>query len=523
MNRPGPKSSPAFCCGGWRPYLCIASAGLLLYLRTVFFGFSYLDDNALILDDQAFLRQLSNVIAAFRTDVFHVLHSSGAYYRPLLTVSFILDAQWGGVSPAVYQITNLLIHVCASCLVCRFLTTLDYGEGPALFWALVFTVHPVLTQAVAWIPGRNDSMLALFVLAAFISLDRFLRTGSARALLAHLLCFCLALLTKESAVCFVPLGLVRWAAGARARNGFRGGALLLVGWGGALACWSALRQAALHNPIRYGVSEVAESLWNNFPAVIPSAGKILLPLDLSVLPALRDMSFVCGYVGLGALAAALAASRQKSWPRVAFGLGWFFLFLLPSFIQPNPASLADFLEHRLYLPMVGVLVVLCEASWLKSRGAGWAGLVLAALALGAFARSRHFADRMSFWKSAAESSPHSPLAHRNWGVMLYLEGHPDLAAPEYLRALELNPREPMAHNNLGLIYMERGLLAEAEREFRQELAVNPSFDKAFLNLGNLRARQGRGAEAAALWKKALEINPDCLDARRNLLSLPRGH
>ncbi|MCX5797457.1 MAG: tetratricopeptide repeat protein [Elusimicrobia bacterium] len=532
MVIPQPKSVLDLCRGGWRPYLCIASAGFLLYLRTLFFDFSYLDDNVLILDNQVFLRQLSNIIPAFRMDIFHILHSSAAYYRPLLTVSFILDAQWGGSSPGAYHLTNLLIHLCASCLVYRFLMALDYGEAAALFWALAFTVHPALTQAVAWIPGRNDSLVALFVLAAFLSLVSFLRTGSPSSALAHLLCFAFGLLTKESAVGLVPMGLFYWAASAKAGRRFRDGALLLSGWGVVLALWLALRQAALRNPIHMAIADMAVAVWRNLPAVIPSVGKMFLPFDLSVLPILRDMSFFYGFVAVAALAGALWASRKKSWPRVVFGLAWFLVFLLPSFIRPNPAIAADFLEHRLYLPMVGVIVLLCETSWLKARAAGLGGLVLAALALGAFVHSRNFEDRMAFWKNAAETSPHSPLAHRNLGAMYYLDGQPSLAEPEYRRALELNPRELMAHNNLGLICMERGLLPEAEKEFLQELAVNPSYDNAFLNLGILRYRQGRGAEAAALWKRALEINPNLLAARRNLaayeqdrrgLSPRRGH
>jgi len=494
----------------------------LVYLRTLFFGYTYLDDNALVLDNQIFLRHLSNIIPAFGVDVFHVLHSATVYYRPLLTISFILDAQWGGASPGAYHLTNLLIHLCASCLIYRFLTALAYGPEEGLFWSLAFTVHPVLSQAVAWIPGRNDSLLAIFVLAAFISLVGFLRTRKMRLLLGHLSCFALGLLTKESAACVVPLGLCYWASAVEGRGRIRNGMVLLSGWGLVLALWFFLRQSALQNPIHMTMTDMARAVWHNSPAVIPLAGKIFFPLDLSVMPVLRDMSFLYGFAAIGGLSAALWASSKKSWPRVLFGLSWFFLFLWPSFIRPNPAIAAEFLEHRLYLPIVGIIILLCETSWLKDRvvssqrGADLAGLILAALALGAFNHSRNFQDRQSFWSNAVETSPHSPLAHRNLGAMYYLGGQPSLAEPEYRKALELNPLEPMAHNNLGLIYMAQGLLPEAEQEFLRELAINPSYDKAFLNLGDLRYRQGRGGDAAVLWIKALESNPVCSEACRNL-------
>lgn len=510
----------ASCIRGQRPYFCIALVGFLLYLRTLFFGYTYLDDNALILDNQNFLRQFSNIIPAFRMDVFQVLHSAAAYYRPLLTASLILDAHFGGVSPGFYHLTNLLIHLCVSCLVYRFLMSLECEKAAALFWALVFTVHPVAAQAVAWIPGRNDSLMAMFVLAALISLTGFFRTGRRGWILAHFLCFAFAIFTKESALGLVPLGLLSWATLTKERRRFRDAAFLLSGWGLTLALWFFLRRAALRHPLQMALADMARSFMGNLPAVVPSAGKIFFPFDLSVFPILRDMSFAYGYAAAGVLAAALWAARKKSWPRTVFGLTWFCLFLLPSF-----AISADFLEHRLYIPMIGVIVIICETRWFEGHvasskiGSGLAGLALVALAVGAFVHSRNFADRLSFWKNAVETSPHSPMAHRNLGAIYYLDGQPNLAEPEYRKALELNPFEQMAHNNLGLIYMHQGRLRDAEEEYRKELAVNPSYDNVFFNYGLLCYAEGRFVDAASLWKKTLEINPDYMDACRNLALL----
>ena len=507
------------------PYFCVVLSGALLYLRCLSFDFSYLDDQALVLGNQAFLSRFSNIIPAFRTDVFSMLHAGAAYYRPLLTVSFILDAQWGGVAPAAYHLTNLLIHLAVSCLVYRFLTALEYREGVALFFALVFTVHPALTQVVACIACRNDSLLTFFALAAFISLEKFLRTGSARAGAGHLLCFILALFSKETAVAIIPMALVFLAGLSRERLFSRKTGLLGLGWSASLAVWLWLRHAALVNPIKTTVGDMALSAWRSLPALVPFAGKIVLPFNLAVLPVLPDASFLYGSVAFAVLAWAMLVSRGQSWPRVAFGLAWFLLFLLPSFVRPDPAAIVDLGEHRLYLPMIGAIVLLCELDWVRARAAApraapyAAGLGLALLAALAWRHSGDFKDRLHFWRSAAATSPHSPLAHRNLGAMYYLDGRPDLAEPEYLRALELNAREPMAHNNLGLIYMQRGKLQAAEREYRQELAVNPDYDNAFFNFGLLCYAQGRFSEAEDLWKRTLQSNPDYIDAYRDLALL----
>ena len=102
------------------PCLLIISLGFLIYCQTLFFKFTYLDDNVLILDNYYFLKNITNIFKAFRVDVFYILHASAAYYRPSLIVSFILDAQLGKTHPFIYHFTNLNLHLLASCLLFKF-------------------------------------------------------------------------------------------------------------------------------------------------------------------------------------------------------------------------------------------------------------------------------------------------------------------------------------------------------------------------------------------------------------------
>jgi protein O-mannosyl-transferase len=92
-----------------------------------------------------------------------------AYYRPMMTISLILDAQIGGASPFIYHFTDIVIHLLASCLLFLFFKKLNYRKDLSFFFALIFAIHPVLSQAVGWIPGRNDTLLTVFILLAFIA------------------------------------------------------------------------------------------------------------------------------------------------------------------------------------------------------------------------------------------------------------------------------------------------------------------------------------------------------------------
>ena len=77
---------------GKRPYLWISLLGLLVYIRSLSFGYTYLDDHVLILENLFFLRDPGNIVKTFTQEVFHILHSSAAYYRPMLTISFMFDS-----------------------------------------------------------------------------------------------------------------------------------------------------------------------------------------------------------------------------------------------------------------------------------------------------------------------------------------------------------------------------------------------------------------------------------------------
>ncbi len=510
----------------WRPYGWLSLAAFLLYCRSLFFAFTYLDDNALILDNYRYLRDFPGLLlGAFRQDVFH-LHDGGAFYRPLLTLSLGLDAQFGGTSPFAYHLSNVIIHIVAVCLVFMFVTSLGYARGAAFFAALVFAVHPALSQAVAWVPGRNDSLAAVFVLASFLQFVHFLETGSHRwtRYAAHLCLFALALFTKETTVMLPVVCLAYTVLLAKVRSRAAIGAAV-AGWLAIAGCWYGLRQAALQNPLHLPLSAMARSIWISLPGFLQYLGKLLLPFNLSVLPSLQDTSLIYGVVAAVLVIAGMVLAPAKRWNSIAFGFCWFAVFLSPSFIL-HSTTVADFtLEHRIYLPVAGLLLVLLEIATAK-RWHGCESQIFAASAAVVLALScitwQHigcFKDRMAFWGNAVSTSPHLPLAHRNLGAMYQLDGKFDEAEKEYLTTIALNPAEPMVHSNLGLVYMHKGKLNEAEKELRREVAINPSYDNGYANLALLCFKTRRFAEAEALWKQTLEHNPDHVDANADLAIL----
>jgi|WetSurSiteA1Bulk_404760.scaffolds.fasta_scaffold00204_11 protein O-mannosyl-transferase len=507
---------------GKKPYGWLIGVILILYLPSLFFGFSYLDDNVLILDNLFFLKDLGNFFTTFVQEVFHISHASAAYYRPILTISFMLDAQISGAKPFFYHFSNVAIHVITTCLVYSFLKRLNFKKELAFLFSLIFAVHPVLAQAVAWVPGRNDSLLAMFTLATLISFFKYIEKPNMKNCLYQIGFFGLSLFTKESAI-FIPVVCLFYLVVILRKKLFSSITIpLYVGWAFFYFVWFLLRTIALTEPIKYTATHIIRSFVFNSPAVLIYLGKILFPFNLSVIPIIEGTTLIFGVITLLAIVLLLIFSKEKNTRMILFGTLWFFAFLLPSFIRPNSNYVADFMEHRLYLPLIGVFIVLSEIDYLKKLnwqktkvliGSGMVVLIL--IVFNAF-HLPIFKDSLSFWKNAVKYSYKHPLAHKNLGAMYYLAGNKDEAEKEYRISIGLNPVETMIHNNLGLIYMDRGEMDKAENEFKAELTINPGYDNAFFNYGLLEFYRKNYDKAEELWLTTLMVNPDKIEALKNL-------
>lgn len=491
--------------------------GFFLYLPSLFFDFSFFDDNVLILEHLGFLRNLTNIFNVFFTDVFGVyLKKEGFYYRPILTVSFMIDALISGTHPFFYHLSNILIHLLTTILVFLFFQKIKFEEKKAFYLSLLFLIHPVLTQAVAWIPGRNDSLLALFFLASFIFFIDFLQKNKNQSLLLHFLFLLLAFLTKETIV-VAPLILFFYFWFFVKEKNEKQIFLSIIGWFVIFIFWFFLRLLAIGNLVYLDKKEIFLSLLKNFPAVFIFLRKIVFPFKLSVLPLLSDEKIFYGGLVLFLIVIGLFWNKKRDDKKIIFGFFWFLFFLIPSFIRPNTTSPADFLEHRVYLSLVGFLIVfsqtiLFQKVFEKNIYQLLFFLTLLLLVVKTFFHQFNFLNRDVFWQAAVNNSPNSPLAHRNFGVMLYFRGKLKEAEEEYRKALKINPQEPMAHNNLGVIYLKKGNLNKAEAEFKKELEINPNYDNAFFNLGLVYFKKNKLNEAQDYFERTIKVNPSYTDA-----------
>jgi Tfp pilus assembly protein PilF len=260
-----------------------------------------------------------------------------------------------------------------------------------------------------------------------------------------------------------------------------------------------------------GTGEMASSLFNNMPVFIQYIGKVLFPFNLSVMPVMQDTGYIFGVVAIILLAAAVFISKGKRNNRILFGVVWFAVFLLPTLITTSAFRIHQPYEHRMYLPMVGVLFFLSEIDPIKNFTTQKMSFrivsvfIILSLFTLTFLHEKTFTDTKTFLDNAVSTSPGSSLAHRNMGIYYQDKNLLKEASEEYLKALALNPHEKDLHNNLGVIYDSWHKRDLAEKEYLTETRLNPENAQAFHNLGVICAERNENEKAEKYFKQALSV------------------
>jgi hypothetical protein len=504
-NRSSPaarqKSSPArpasalenIFLTAWRPYAWIVALGFIIFAQVLTFQFVGFDDTRLIINKFSLINDPANLSKAFATDPDWA--NTGSYYRPVGTVSLMLDSLWGGQNPFAYHFSNLLLHLCAACLVFAALLHCGFDRSPALVCGLLFSVHPGLAHAVAYIAGRSDLLLTIFCIASFIALCRFYASRRWSWYGCHVLCFAAALFNKETAALF-PLVLLWLLFGVRRERLLaRQGLCCCAGWLAMGLLYFFARRHALHLPVEQHFNTLRE----NMTGFLGYLGKIFFPLQLSVFPVPEDMTIGFGIAAI-ILAAGLAVATGIADKRIfLLGLLWFLVTLAPTFMAAEP--FAYFLEQRLYLPIVGFAIMLFSIKSIctfRLRGFSSAlvpAIVIAVFAYRTAAYSAAFRDELTFWQNAAATSPSSFYAHFMLGKQLMLKGQLLEGKSQLEQSIRIKPDYVYSQNDLGVFYKEIGDLPNAEQAFLKALEIDPRYPEAHHNIAAVYFLQNMYAKA----------------------------
>lgn len=520
----------------WVQLALVCLVAFAVYGNTLSMGLVW-DDVRLVKED-ALVRSLLNVPLMFSTDVWYGSLNDvtpAPYYRPLFKASLALDYAFWGENPFGYHLANALLHVAAS--LCCFLAAAKFlrSNGAAFFAALVFAVHPVHSEAVAWISARNEPLCAIFMLLSFLFYLRFKDGSRVADLILSLGAFFLSLLAKEMSVTLPALVLLyEFSFGS---GTFRNRLRLPLLFGLAAVPYLLLRTMILE-VTTWGGPPLVERIYTSFGLLTRYLQLLVFPADLKVfydLPMQQSFFALDVLVPLAALLLVVAATTL-AWRidrRIFFSMCWILATLAPVSGIPGVLAPALMAERYLYIPSLGLaflagagLLIAWERTAKRSGAARWqkgillsGGLLVAVLASSSVHRNHAWESDAVFKARWVHDAPGDAGGHTSLGVVYESQGRYDEAIREYSEALRIRPNNIEARTNLGVVYDKTGRFSEAEREYKAALNIDARFPEIYYNLGLLYLGQNRFGEALQAFATVITLNPRSADAHNNIAML----
>ncbi|MFH0954384.1 MAG: tetratricopeptide repeat protein [Verrucomicrobiota bacterium] len=485
------------------------------YVTALQHAFVYDDHGSIV--ENPFLRDPANLRAAVTlATVADPSVPDGR--RPMVILSYFLDRVVWGLAPFGYHLTNVFLHLFAVVLV--FILVRRLAPDEPFFQAasaLLFGLHPVLTEVVQVPAFREDLLVTVFVLLYLLACTASARPAWWR-MAVGMLALVAALVSKESAAVAPLLLLWLWICFPAVRPARRT-ATLLLGAQVAVVAWFAsawilggsLQAASTEAPafgLRFPVNLLtAPLLWLKTLRMLVWPHPLLTDYVIDPVTSPLDPPFLAG-VGalLGCAALALAYVRRQPW--LSLGLGWMMAAFLPvSNLVPlyNP-----FAERYLYFMAIGFALLLARALTTRPRRPARPVLLAAvATVYGALAIARlaDWADDYTLWSRTLEQEPRSSRAHTWVGLELKHRGAVMEALRHLMTADQLNPQDVTALINIAVIYGEHGRLAEAESALREAIRRRPDKADAHWNLAVALQQQGKEEEATTELARTLELDP----------------
>ncbi len=559
----------------WADSAAIGFAGILLaalltaYLPALRGGFLW-DDDAHV--TRLPLRSLHGL--------WRIWFEAGAtqQYYPFLHSAFWAEHRLWGDSVLGYHLANIVQHALAAWLLFAILRRLSF-PAPRLA-GLVFALHPVCVESVAWISEQKNTLSAVFYLASALLYLRFDETRRRGPYTWALVLFVVALLTK-SVTASLPAALLVVLWWRRGRLDLRRDILPLLPWlavgavSGAFTAWVEQKFIGAEGS-DFSYSAIQRLLLAGRVVAFYLHGLVWPGSLMFIYPRWSPQSetarnALC-LLGVLALAGALAV-RARSQRGPLAGLLFFVGTLFPAlgFVNVYPFLFSFVADHFQYLASIGVIVPAAWGLWwiagrIPLGAAGRACLLLAvpaSLGVLSWRQCRAYRDSETLYRATLARNPSAWLMHYNLAVGLGKDpGHLSEAIAEYRATLDLkpdhwrarnnlasallrlpgrsaeaiaqleaalryNPAYAEAHNNLGVALEDiPGRLREAEEHLRSAVRIEPGYDAAHANLGHLLMTEpGSIAEAAREFETAIRIAPDTADYHydlANALSLEPG-
>lgn len=456
-------------------------------------------------------------------------------YFPLVSSMLWVEWRLWGMDATGYHVVNVLLHVISSLLLWRVLKKLMIPA--AWLAALIFAVHPVNVETVAWITERKNTLPIVFYLCSILLYLRFEDENRRNWYILALASFVLALLSKTSVVLLpvVLLGCAWWRRGhVRLRDLLRTTPFFILAiFFGLVTVWFQYNRAIKMDPVRTDdfLSRLTIAAW----AVWFYLYKAIFPYQLSfIYPRWQaDLSSILSYLpGIALVVCFVVFWRyRKSWGRPFLaGLGYYVVTLLPvlGFLNIYFMRYSLVADHWQYVSIPGAIALLTAlAATLVQRRKQTLrvpAIISAVLVVGLFAATswrlvHDYKDEDTLWVATLAKNPAAWLAHYNYGNSLAKQNRMDDAIAHYRQAIVHNPMYVDAYVNLGNALGMRGQFDEAMSNWRTALKCDPNLDTTHFNMAVTLLSQQKLDEALPHLSAAVRLNPQNADAQLKLATV----
>jgi Flp pilus assembly protein TadD len=452
-----------------------------------------------------------------------------ANWHPLTWFSLMADAQISGGAPRGFHRTSILLHLAAALLLFAALRGMVGRSGLAFWTALLWAVHPLRVESVAWIAERKDVLAGLCWILAMLLHLRFARRPTPARLLPVAAAMALGLSAKQVLVT-LPLALLLldlWPLGRHRLPDSAGRPspwtfllaekvpLLILGLGAGTVTllvqdvqpWS--RSGLLHRLVAFG-SALLRYLGTTF---FPRGLSPFVEIPVETMPVVFQVATLVLLVA----SVLLPVVFFHRFPWMAVGWGWFLLVLLPMSGLGARVGAQTAADRYTYLPHLGLALLVAITMMLCMRKSLY--LIVSTVVISTIfivftrAQSGHWRDSRTLFVHMLDLDPRNMVAANGLGLLLLEEGNPREAEELFRRALHRSGSPPgfrdfpQAFNNLGIALATLGRMGEAEEAFHNALRAKPLYPEAMGNLANVLGASGRGGEAELLYRRALGLDP----------------
>ncbi len=499
------------------------------------------DDHYLVVHNDH-VKSFSNIPKIFSTDLFSycadkfsIRHSD--FYRPIQSLTYLIDFQIWKLNSFGYHLTNLILHFLSAVLLLLLLRILGVGLGLAFLISLIFSVHPIQTESVSYISGRAEILAAIFILLMVIAHIKYRLTKTNKFVLVSAFAFIAALLSKEMALVALLL-IFLYDINFQKEKIVKDNVTLFKPYIYYLAIFFSyvfLRLVVFNFKTADDIFRIKATILERILSVpyvfIQYLKVFFFPVGLHMqrafvrVSSVFDANFYVPMIFIALLMILVMRITRKD-KLGRFFILWFLLTLLPQLnIFPINASMA---EHWLYIPSMGLIsfIVLWASRLMitdrrNSKGIflGVATFVVLGLCFLTFSRNSDWKNDESIYRSTLKYVKDDPRTYFNLATVLGAKHDFEGAIYNYKKAIELKPEFSNALMNLGAIYLKTKDFDRAIDLLKDSIKYNPKDAFAYNALGLAYQEKGDIKEAEDCYKRSLEIKSGFLEAENNLANL----